>query len=73
MTRNEFMGTFYGPGNRGNRERTLADAGIVSFAGIPAKRLGWAGFVNALGDRYKLDVREFTCEAVFIEALAAAL
>jgi hypothetical protein len=42
MTRNEFMGTFYGPGNRGNRERTLADAGIVSFAGIPVKRLGWA-------------------------------
>jgi hypothetical protein len=65
MTRNEFMGTFYGPGNRGNRERTLADAGIVSFAGIPAKRLGWAGLAIATS---------WTCgSSVFIEALAAAL
>jgi hypothetical protein len=33
--------------------------------------LGWTGFVNALGDNYGLDVRNFTCETVFMDALAA--
>jgi hypothetical protein len=71
MTRNEFMATFYGPANKSNRERVCRQLGISSFAGVPLKRLGWAGFVNAVGDYYQLDVRNFTCEAAFIEALAA--
>jgi len=70
MTGNEFRGSFWGPANRSNRERLCKRLGIVSFAGLPLRRLGWTGFVNALGDHYGLDVRTFTCEARFIDALA---
>lgn len=73
MTSNEFRATFYGPANKLNRERLCVRLGIKGFAGLPLKRIGWAGFVNALGDHHGLDVRNFTCEAVFIEALAARL
>jgi hypothetical protein len=73
VTRNEFMATFYGPRNQRNRELMLAGEGILMFAGIPFTRLGWSGFVNALGDNYGLDVRNFTCEAVFMDALAARI
>lgn len=70
MTSQEFLNTFYGPVNRHNREKLLAREGIGGFAGLPIKRLGWTGFINALGDRHGLDVRNFGCEAAFVDALA---
>lgn len=69
MTSAKFYSYFYGPRNQRNRELLLAREGITSFAGIPIKRIGWTGFVNALGDNYGLNVRDFTCEARFIDAL----
>ena len=73
MTSVEFMNLFFGPRNKPNREQTMKHYGISSFSGIPAKRLGWTGFVNALGDKFNLDVRNFSCEARFIDALASQL
>lgn len=73
MTANDFHNTFYGPANKLNRERLCGRLGIKGFAGLPLKRIGWAGFVNAVGDHYSLDVRNFTCEVSFIDALAGRL
>jgi len=73
MTANQFRATFYGPANKGNREQQMKNLGITRPMGLPLKQAGWTGFVNALGDHYGLDVRNFSCEAVFIEALAAKL
>jgi hypothetical protein len=71
MTSSDFSLVFYGPRNEANREKCLKMHEITSFAGVPAKQLGWTGFVNALGDRFRLDVRDFSCEAKFIEVLAS--
>lgn len=73
MTSNDFRFAYWGPANKLNREKTLRHFGITRPMGLPVKQCGWTGFVNALGDHFKLDVRNFTCEAVFIEALAEKL
>lgn len=73
MTNVEFYNMFYGPSNRKNREDLCRHFGITGFAGLPLKRMGWTGFVNAVADHFKLDVRNFTCEARFIDALAESL
>jgi hypothetical protein len=73
MTNTEFHNTFYGPSNQLNRERLCRHLEITGFAGLNLKRMGWTGFINALGDHYKLDVRNFTCQAKFIDALADML
>jgi hypothetical protein len=73
MTANEFRATFFGPQNQTNRTKALLNLGISGFAGVPAKRCGWTAFVNAMGDYYGLDVRNFSCEAKFIEALALTM
>lgn len=54
MTSNEFRATFYGPANKLNRERLCVRLGIKGFAGLPLKRIGWAGFVNALGESLRV-------------------
>jgi hypothetical protein len=71
MTSSWFRLTFYGPRNKENREKCLKMHGIKGFAGLHVSRVGWTGFVNALGDYFHLDVRDFSCEAKFIEVLAS--
>lgn len=71
MTANEFRNHFWGPANEPNRRALLRSYEIQSFAGLTVRRLGWTGFINALGDKFSLDVRNFTCEAVFLEELAS--
>ncbi len=71
MTETEFHNAFYGPANKRNRAALCKRYDIAGFAGLPLSRIGWSGFVNALGDRFGLDVREFGCHAAFMDALAA--
>jgi len=70
MTECEFHTTFYGPRNTPNREKLCKHLGITGFAGLSLKRMGWTGFVNALGDYHGLDVRNFSCQATFMDAIA---
>lgn len=71
MTETEFRNTFYGPRNKANRAAMCGRYDITGFAGLSLSRMGWTGFVDALGDRFGLDARKFSCHAAFMDALAA--
>ena len=73
MTNPQFYNTFYGPANKSNRKKLCVHLGISGFAGLSLNRMGWTGFVNALGDYYGLDVRNFSCQAAFIDELASKM
>jgi len=73
MTHMEFHNAFYGPRNKASRVAVCKRYDITSFAGLPLSCMGWTGFVNALGDKFGLDVREFSCHATFMDALAAQM